>query len=87
MELVWDPDKSAKNARERDLPFDLTIELDWSAAHIIETRYAAVAPLHGRLHVVVYIIRGDKRRIISFRKANEIEEQAYEKANAARDAP
>ncbi len=84
-ELAWDLDKSAKNARERDLPFDLTAELDWSAAQIIETRYAAVAPLHGRLHVVVYCIRGDKRWIISFRKANEIEEKAYEKANAARD--
>ena len=87
MELVWDPDKSAKNAEERSLPFDLTIELDWSAAQTIETRYAAVAPLHGRLHVVVYTLRDDKRRIISFRKANEIEEQAYEKANAARNAP
>jgi uncharacterized DUF497 family protein len=85
MKLDWDPAKSAKNAKERDLPFDLTIDLDWSAAQIIETRYAAVAPLHGRLHVVVYILRDDKRRIISFRKANEIEEKAYEKANAARD--
>jgi uncharacterized DUF497 family protein len=87
MEIVWDKAKSAKNAEERGLPFDLTIELDWSAAQTIETRYAAVAPLHGRLHVVVYTLRDDKRRIISFRKANEIEEQAYEKANAARNAP
>jgi hypothetical protein len=87
MEIEWDPAKSAKNAIERDLSFDLTLELDWSAAQVIETRYAAVAPLHGRLHVVVYIIRDDRRRIISFRKANEIEEQAYEKANAARNAP
>ena len=87
MEIVWDPAKSAKNAEERELPFDLTLELDWSAAQIIETGYAAVAPLHGRLHVVVYTIRDDKRRIISFRKANEIEEQAYEKANATRNAP
>ena len=87
MEIEWDPAKSAKNAIERDLPFDLTLELDWSAAQVIETKYAAVAPLHGRLHVVVYIIRDDRRRIISFRKANEIEEQAYEKANAARNAP
>jgi uncharacterized DUF497 family protein len=46
-----------------------------------------VAPLCGRLHVVAYYIRGDKRRIISFRKANEIEEEIYEKANAARAAP
>jgi uncharacterized protein len=87
MEIVWDPDKSAKNAEERGLPFDLTVELDWSAAQTIETRYIAVAPFQGRLHVVVYCIRGAKRRIISFRRANETEEQAYEKANAARDAP
>ena len=87
MEIVFDKDKSAKNARERYLPFELTTELDWSAAQTIETRYVAVAPLHGRLHVVVYTFRDDKRRIISFRKANEIEEQAFEKANAARNAP
>jgi hypothetical protein len=41
MELVWDPAKSAKNAEERGLPFDLTTELDWRAAQIIETRYVA----------------------------------------------
>jgi hypothetical protein len=29
--------KSAKNAEERELPFDLTADLDWSAAQIIET--------------------------------------------------
>ena len=87
MEIAWDPNKSAKNAEERDLPFELTTELDWSAAKIVETRYAAVAPLNGRLHMVVYCIRGEKRWIMSFRKANTIEEQAYEKANAARNAP
>ena len=86
MAIVWDPNKSAKNAEERDLPFDLTLELDWSAAPVIETRYTAVAPLHGRLHVVVYTLRDDTRRIISFRKANEIEEKAYEKASATRNA-
>ena len=87
MTIEFDPAKSAQNAKERDLPFDLAAELDWDAARIIETRYVAVAPLHGRLHAVVYCIRGDRRRIISFRKANKIEEEAYEKANAARDAP
>ena len=87
MEIEFDPVKSAKNAEERGLPFELTAELDWSAAQTIETRYAVVAPLLGRLHVVVYCIRGDKRRIMSFRKASEIEEEIYEKANAANAAP
>jgi uncharacterized protein len=86
VEIEFDPEKSEKNARERGLPFDLAADLDWDAAQIIETRYVAVAPLHGRLHAVIYCLRGDKHRVISFRRANEIEEQAYEKANAARDA-
>jgi uncharacterized DUF497 family protein len=87
VKIEFDPAKSAKNAEERGLPFELAAELDWSAGQIIETRYAVVAPLHGRLHFVAYCIRGDKRRIMSFRKANEIEEEIYEKANAARAAP
>ena len=62
MEIEFDPAKSALNAKERDLPFDLAAELDWSAAQTIEIRYVVVAPLRGRLHVVVYCSRGDKRR-------------------------
>ena len=31
-------------------------------------------------------MRGDNHRIISFRRANQIEEQAYEKANAPQNA-
>jgi len=33
----------------------------------------------GRLYAVCYCVRGDARRIISFRKANKREEQAYAK--------
>ena len=44
MQIEYDPAKSAKNAEERGLPFELAKELDWSAGQIIETRYAAVAP-------------------------------------------
>jgi len=36
--------------------------------------------MKGRLYVVCYLIRGDVRRIISFRKANKRGERAYEKA-------
>jgi uncharacterized DUF497 family protein len=84
MKIDYDPRKSAKNAEDRDLPFDLTRDaFEWVTAGIIETRYTAAAPMNGRLHVVAYCIRGDKRWIVSFRRANEREEQAYEKANAA----
>lgn len=89
MKIEFDPAKSAKNAKERGLSFELTAELDWSAAVTVEdrrrdhgeTRYLAFAPLKGRLHVVCYCIRGDAFRIISFRKANSREEKFYAEEN------
>ena len=88
MEIEFDPAKSARNAKGRGLPFELTAELDWSVALVRpdqrhdygEDRFVALAPMSGRLHVVCYCIRGDARRIISFRRANKREEQAYAKA-------
>ena len=88
MRLGFDPAKSAKNARERDLPFELAAELAWERRVIYEderfdygeTRMIALAPLHGRLHVVCYCQRGEVRWIISFRKANRREVRAYERA-------
>jgi hypothetical protein len=61
--------------------------LDWSAARVRrderqdygEKRYLALVPISGWLYAVCYCVRGDARRIISFRKANKREEQAYAK--------
>ena len=93
MKIEFDPAKSAKNVRERGLPFEQTAEMDWGAAHIVkdmrrsygEVRYVAYVPRQGRLHVVCYCIRGDARRIISFRKANTREEKFYAEEKAALD--
>ena len=93
MKIEFDPAKSARNARERGLPFELTADLDWDAAHTIEdqrrsygeTRYLAFAPMQGRLHVVCFCTRGDAFRIISFRKANRREEKFYAEEKAAAD--
>ena len=60
MEIVFDPEKSAQNERERGLPFERVAELDWSKAHTVldnrhdygEQRMIAVAPLNGRLQSV-----------------------------------
>jgi uncharacterized DUF497 family protein len=90
MEFEYDPAKSAKNARERGLPFDLAAELEWRKAVISvddrfmygEERLIAFAPLRGRLYAVCYVQRGEARRIISFRKANKREERLYAKATA-----
>jgi hypothetical protein len=61
--------------------------LEWDAARIRpddrrdygEHRHFALVPMSGRLYAVCYCVRGDARRIISFRKANKREEQAYAK--------
>ena len=88
MKIGFDPNKSAKNARERRLPFELVADLEWELALTFEddrfdygeTRIIALAPLQGRLHVVCYTQRDEVRWIISFRKANAREVKAYEKA-------
>lgn len=88
MLLGFDPAKSARNARERNLPFELAAKLEWAQAVVYEderfdygeTRMIALAPLRGRLHVVCYCERGEVRWIISFRKANRREVRAYARA-------
>jgi uncharacterized protein len=88
VKIEFDSAKSARNAKERGLPFELTAELDWNAARVRpderrdygEERFLALVPMSGRLYVVCYCIRGDARRIISFRKANGREERVYAKA-------
>ena len=90
MEFEFDPDKSAKNAREPGLPFELAAELEWQRAILFvedrfmygEERLIAFAPMKGRLYAVCYALRGRTRRIISFRKANKREERLYAKATA-----
>jgi len=93
VKIEFDPAKSARNARERGLPFEFAAELDWDAAHTIEdqrrsygeTRYLAYAPMRGRLYVVCFCIRGGAFRIISFRKANRREEKFYAEEKASLD--
>ena len=88
MEIEFDPEKSARNDRERGLPFDQAAELEWDRAVAFaddrqdygERRFIALVPKGRRLFVVCYCDRGQVRRIISFRKANKREERAYGQA-------
>ena len=36
MRIGFDPDKSAKNAAERELEFELVADLDWAQAIVVE---------------------------------------------------
>lgn len=86
MEIDFDPDKSSKNARERELPFEVAADLEWDRAFVFEdtrfdygeTRMIALVPLKKRLHVICYTQRDTVRWIISFRKANPREVKSYE---------
>ena len=87
MKIEFDPAKSARNARERSLPFDDAADFDWGEAVIIpdvrqpypEARFVAVGYLAGRLHVLCFAPIPDGIRIISFRKANAREARKHGK--------
>lgn len=88
MEIEFDLEKSAKNQKERGLPFEQAADLEWDRAFTYadkrrdygEERFLSLVPMQGRVYVVCYAFRSQVRRIISFRKANQREERAYEQA-------
>ena len=91
MDIEFDPKKSARNEKERALPFERVSELDWGLARIArdarrdygEERFLAFVPKGGRLYVVCFCLREGTTRVISFRKANEKEVKAYGKITDA----
>lgn len=86
MQIGFDPRKSAKNAAERGLPFELVTDLDWETAIIVEDsrqdygerRMRAFLYGEGKPYVVVYTMRSAVRWVISFRRARETERKHYE---------
>ena len=87
MVLEFDPEKSARNAIERGLPFDRVNDIDWSSVIVFEdarTDYGELRLLlfgyiDGRLHAAVVTPRDDDLRVISLRRANRKEIGLYDK--------
>lgn len=87
MKIDYDPEKSKKNIRDRNLSFDLVADFEWETAvtyedtrkNYPERRFVAMGFLNKRLHVVCFTTIGENYRIISFRKANKREVKKYEK--------
>jgi uncharacterized DUF497 family protein len=87
--IAFDPAKSARNERERGLPFSLVKQLDWSDAVIEEDdrkdygerRYRVLGFIGDRLHAIVFTPRAGKVHVISLRKANNREVKQYEQKN------
>jgi len=85
MKIEYDPAKSRRNLERRGIPFDDALEL-LSGPHVTreddrreyrERRTIAYGLIGDRLHVCVYTLRGNACRIISLRKANRREIDAY----------
>lgn len=85
MEFDWDERKRAANLAKHGLDFADVAFFAWETARVLvddrhdygEVRYRAMGLFNGRLHFVAFTIRGDKIRLISFRKANEKEVKRY----------
>lgn len=85
MFIEFDPDKRDKTLRARGLDFARADEI-FGSRHFTaedtregynEPRYITLGKLDGRMVVMVWTPRGEARRIISMRKANEREKTRY----------
>jgi uncharacterized protein len=83
--ITFDPAKSARNIRERNLSFERVKHFDFEGAMIEiddredygELRICAFGFLDGRLHSLVFTERGEDLHVISLRKANRTEMRRY----------
>ena len=83
----FDPEKSARNERERGIAFERIADMDFETAIAIEDtrkdygerRLRVLGTIDGKLHAAVITPRGETIRVISLRRANKREEHAYAK--------
>lgn len=88
MIIDFDPNKSARNERDRGLPFTAVEHFDWEGAVFTEDnrfeyperRFIALGKIGQRVHVVCFTPIEDGVRVISLRKANPREVRRYENA-------
>lgn len=91
-DIEFDSEKGHKNREKHKLPLALASRLFNGGPAIEkdvrrdygEERFIAQGEVEGRLLVCVYTWRGEKRRIISLRKANDREVAAYRRRLAGR---
>jgi uncharacterized protein len=85
VKIEFDPNKSSKNADERNLSFDLVNYFSWETATTLqdnrfnyaEPRFISTGFIGSRGHIVCYTPISGGVRVISFRKANTREIKRY----------
>ena len=88
MDITFDPAKDAANRAKHGVSLGLAARLEWDTALVwIDTRrdygeyrQCALALLEARLYFLAFVERGEGRRIISLRKANNREINRYVRA-------
>lgn len=87
MQIEFDSEKDRINRERHGLSLAAAAEMDVEAARIIpdlqrdygEARFRAIGTIAGRLHSLVFTMRGGTLRAISLRKANERERRLHER--------
>ena len=85
MRIEFDPAKSARNERERGLPFAAAahlfdvVRLEWADRRkdYGEIRINTPGEIEGAVYFATFTRRGETIRIISFRKGNAREARRY----------
>lgn len=89
MDTSFDPSKNESNIAKHGMSLSEAVDLEWDTAMVLpdnrqeygESRFIGYALKDDRLYCVVFTDRGEQRRIISLRKANEREVRFYVSEN------
>jgi len=80
----WDEEKRSRNLAKHQLDFiDARLFFDGrktitaQSKYPAEVRYVTTAIIDNRFYTLVWTLREESRRIISFRRAQHFEERAY----------
>ena len=82
----WDEAKRLSNIEKHQIDFRAVNDFEWATARRRESnrygeqRFAATGYIGDRLYRVIYAMRGDRKRIISLRKASPKEMRDYAQA-------
>jgi len=87
LKIVFDPSKNTINIHQHQIALKAAIDFDWDNSitwpdqrhNYGENRIAGLGYIGDRLFYIVFVDRGDQRRIISLRKANLREVKRYAK--------
>lgn len=88
MKIEFHRSKSQRNKSLRGFGLEYVETMDWETAITVadtrrdygEPRFITYGMIETRLYVLVWTPRGEVKRVISLRKANEKERKRYEKA-------